>query len=106
MGTIFHYQTVSKIEFQLDNSGVLVLIALIENGKEKKTSFLISHSELNRLLGVIQHLNPELDLLSEFNYQQYANDLTVMELDMTQKEWNNSWISDYRFKETYREIRA
>lgn len=104
MGTIYQFNQLTKIEFQLDASDVFMSCELTQKGIKTQTHFIISHSELNKILGNIQHSNPEIDLFAETEITQLNEDLCIYTLYMG--EWNNEWMNDYIFREKYTEIRA
>ena len=106
MGTIYHFNQLTRLEFQLDASDVFMSCELTQKGVKTQTHFIISHSELNKILGNIQHFNPENDLFAELEITQLSEDLCIYSLDMQNSVWNNDWLSAYIFHEKYTEIRA
>ena len=106
MGTIYHFNQLTKLEFQLDASDVFMSCELTQKGVKTQTHFLISHSELNKILGNIQYFNPGSDLFSEIEIAQLNEELCIYTLNMENGSWNNEWMNDYIFREKYTEIRA
>ena len=51
MGTIYHFNELTKLEFQLDFNDVLLSLEMTQNNVKNETSFQISHSELNKIIG-------------------------------------------------------
>lgn len=106
MGTIYSFNQLSKLEFQLDSSDVFMTCELTQNGVKNQTHFIISHSELNKILGNIQHFNPETDVFSHIETARLGEDISVYSLNLKNRQWNSEWMNDYIFYEKYTEIRA
>lgn len=106
MGTIYQFNQLTKIEFQLDAADVFMSCELTQKGIKTQTHFIISHSELNKILGNMQYFNPENDIFSHIEITQLSEDVCIYALDMVDGGWNNEWMNDYIFREKYTEIRA
>ncbi len=106
MGTIYQFNQLTKIEFQLDANDVFMSCELTQKGIKTQTHFIISHSELNKILGNIQYFNPESDLFSEIEITQLNEEISIYTLHTEKGNWNNAWMNDYMFREKYTEIRA
>lgn len=106
MGTIYHFNQLTKLEFQLDFNDVLLSLEMTQNNVKNETSFLISHTEMNKIMGNIQYLNPEIDLFSQMKTEHLDEQTLIYSLDLNTNELNNSWINEYQFQDLHKEIRA
>lgn len=106
MGTIYHFNQLTKLEFQLDYNDVLLSLEMTQNNVKNETSFLISHSEMNKIMGSIQFLNPEIDLFSHIETHYLNEQTSIYSVDLKKTELNNSWINEYQFQDLHKEIRA
>lgn len=79
---------------------------MTQNNVKNETSFLISHTEMNKIIGNIQYLNPEIDLFSQIKTNRLDAQTVIHSIDLKKNELNNSWINDYQFQYLHKEIRA
>lgn len=106
MGTIYQFNQLVKLEFQLDKNDVLMSCVLVQNKVKNEVDFIISHSELNKIMSNIQYFNPEIELSSLMHTFQLSEDECLISIELREKQLNNSWMNEYEFQDTYKEIRA
>lgn len=106
MGTIYHLNELTKIEFQLDALDVLMSIETIRNNAKSETLFQITHSELNKILGSIQQSNPDFDIYSLLKITQVDEQTTLYCIELEHVKLDNTWVSEYQFNYFHKEIRA
>ncbi|MFN5416181.1 MAG: hypothetical protein ACK5B9_03930 [Flavobacteriia bacterium] len=106
MGTIYHLNELTKIEFQIDALDVLMSIETIRNNAKLESIFQITHSELNKIMGSIQYSNPEFDIYTLLKITQIDEHTTIYLLELKDVKLNNAWVSEYQFNHFHKEIRA
>ena len=106
MGTIYTLKELTKLEFQLDSQNVLMHMEIIHNQGKEDYEYLISHSELNKIMGRIQSDNAETDLHELLKVYQLSEEQVLYSVDLEQVKLNHDWANYYEFGGQYKEIRA
>lgn len=106
MGTIYQFNQLTKLEFQVDSSDVLMSLEMVQNNSKNETSFQLSHSDLNKIIGTIQYCNPEIDIFNLLHITRIDENLLVYILNLSAYNLDHSWINRYEFQDKHKEIRA
>lgn len=106
MGTIYQFNQVYKLEFEIDSTSVLLNCELLQGTIRQNYNFVITHTELNRLLGSIQFYNKELDIQNALITEFTDEDTKILSFDFQNNKLNSQWLNDYNFTQKYKEIRA
>lgn len=106
MSTLSPFIQIKKIEFQSDAREVMLTCAIQQENQSYSTNLLISHSELNRIIGDLQQRNSEVDVYELMDRFEYAPDFVLYSLDFEKKNISNSWIPNFMSSQNYMQIRA
>lgn len=106
MSTFNPFIQLKKIEFQSDANEVMLTCAIGRENNSFSTHLVISHSELNRIIGNLQERNSDLDLYELMDRYEFAPDFVMYSLDFEKKNIANSWIPNFISAENHLQIRA
>lgn len=106
MGTIYSLKELRKLEFQVDCQNVSMYLKITQNEGEKEYEYVISHSELNKILSRIQSDNSDIDLYEFIKIYTISEEQMLYSVNLERVKLNNAWITYYEFGGQYKEIRA
>lgn len=106
MGTIYQFIQLKKIEFQSDSKEVLISCEILKNMEVSVHYFVVSHTELNKIISDLQRNNEELDIYEFIEQINLTNSTSIYSLDLEKNNLLNSWLPELNFTEKYKEIRA
>lgn len=97
---------IKKIEFQSDKRDVLITCELTQENSFFSSNYIISHSELNKIIGDLQAKNSFLDIYELMERNEISDDLVLYTLNLEQSGIQNTLIPQFSFPEQSRQIRA
>ncbi|MBP6458809.1 MAG: hypothetical protein KA264_01820 [Crocinitomicaceae bacterium] len=107
MKNIFKNIKIEKIEFQSNINEVSVICEITKNdNKLIKSELIINFSDLNKLIGKIQELSGNLDIISFFKKTQLDYDNEIYSFEAKNTNMDKLIIEDIHDIYPIREIRA
>lgn len=106
MGTIIHILQLKKIEFQSDSNEVLISCELDQLGFGSRSSFLISHTELNKIISELQLKNEDLNLYDLMEKVDIDSETTLYTLNLEKNNIQNTWLPNFNSNMVLKQIRA
>jgi hypothetical protein len=107
MKNIFRSIKIEKIEFQSNINEVSVLCEITKNdNKFLKSELIINFTDLNKLIGRIQQLSGNLDIINCFNKTRFDQDTEIYSFEAKNTNLDKLIIEDIHDIYPIREIRA
>jgi hypothetical protein len=91
MNNVISLLELKKIDFQIDTTNVLITCYLQREKEEFVDNYYVSHSEMNKIIGELQLVNPNVSIYDAFFIIQLNDNETLYSLDLHKNELQNSY---------------
>jgi hypothetical protein len=106
MRAIFDKINIESIQFESGSREVQVNCTVSQGNQIFKSELLVDHTDLNLLIGRIQQLSEQTDVLSCFDKFDMQNGQEYYSLEFQRTGLGDLWIDNVEFGNTLRQIRA
>lgn len=109
MSAIISLLELKKIDFQIDTTNVLITCYLKRENEEFIDNYYVSHSEMNKIVGDLQMLNPTISIYDAFYVIQLNENEVLYSLDLQKNDVLNSYIPPVNYlhlSQNAKQIRA
>jgi hypothetical protein len=106
MRTLFDKINIESIEFESGNQEVYVNCKITQGFQTFQSELVLNHTDLNLLIGRIQQVATQTDILSYFDKFELENGQAYYSLQMQRTSLADLWLNDIQFGDTMKQIRA
>lgn len=109
MSNVISLLELKKIDFQIDTTNVLITCYLKRENEEFIDNYYISHSEMNKIVGELQLVNPNISIYDAFSVIQLNENEVLYSLDLYKNGMLNSYIPPVNYlllSQNAKQIRA
>ena len=106
MRAIFDKINIESIQFESGSREVYLSCKVSQGNQTFKSELLVDHTDLNLLIGRIQQLAGQQDLLNCFDKFDMQNGEEYYSLEFQKTGLGDLWLDNIEFEHAYRQIRA
>ena len=106
MKSILNRINVESIEFESDTNEAFVTCNITQGADTYRTELIVNHTDINRLIGRLQQLASNTDVMGCFENIQLADGIQLYSMDSHKSGLGDLWIEHIEFGGPLRQIRA
>jgi hypothetical protein len=106
MRAIFDKINIESIEFESGSLEVHVNCKISQGNQTFRSELLVDHTDLNKLMGRIQQLSEQTDVMNAFDKFDMQNGNEYYSLEFQKTALADVWIDNVEFVNAFRQIRA
>jgi hypothetical protein len=106
MRAIFDKINIESIQFESGSREVHVNCKISQGNQTFRSELLVDHTDLNKLMGRIQQLSEQTEVMISFDKFDMQNGHEYYSLEMQKTEFADLWIENVEFGNAFRQIRA
>lgn len=106
MKSILNRINVESIEFESDTNEAFVTCNITQGADTYKTELIVNHTDINRLIGRLQQLASNTDVMSCFENIELSDGKKLYSMECHKAGIGDLWIEHIEFNAPLRQIRA
>lgn len=106
MRAIFDKINIESIQFESGSREVHVNCKISQGNLTFRSELLVDHTDLNKLMGRIQQLSEQTDLMNCFDRFDMQDGQEYYSLELQKTGLGDLWIDNVEFENALRQIRA